>query len=77
MVGESKRLRCHLTRLHWVLVVSLNLPSGVKTQQITPQMCSFKQITLLPPSSLSAVGAQERIYQRRKLAEVYFLAEQL
>ena len=27
------------------LVVSLNLPSGVKIQQITPQMCSFKQIT--------------------------------
>lgn len=77
MVRESKRLRCHLTRLNWVLVVSLNLPSGVKIQQITAQMWSFKQTAFLPPSSLSAVWAEKRIYQRCKLAEVYFLVEQL
>lgn len=77
MLRESKRLRCHLTRLNWVLVVSLNLPSGVKIQQITAQMWSFKQTAFLPPSSLSAVRAEKRIYQRCKLAEVYFLVEQL
>lgn len=77
MVRESKRLRCHLTRLNRVLVVSLNLPSGVKIQQITPQMWSFKQMAFLPPSSLSAEQAEKRIYQRCKLAEVIFLVEQL
>lgn len=77
MVKESKRLRCHLTRLNQVLVVSLNLPSGVKIQQITPQMWSFKQMAFLPPSSLSAEQAEKRIYQRCKLAEVSFLLEQL
>lgn len=76
MVREIIRLRRHLTRLDLVLVASLNLPSGVKTQQITPQMWSFKQIAFLSPSSLSAMWAEKRIYQSCQLAEVYFLVEQ-
>lgn len=30
-------------------VVSLNLPSGVTIEQITPQMCFFKQTTFFSP----------------------------
>lgn len=59
------------------LVVSLNLPSGVKIQQITPQMCSFKQITsfffLSRFFSFFLSFCKERgACQRYKSAEVYF-----
>lgn len=76
MIRETRRFRCHLTRLDLVLVASLNLPSGVKIQQITPQMWSFKQTSFLPPSPLSVMWAETRIYQRCELVEVYFLVQQ-
>lgn len=43
--GKKRQSKIPFDQAKVGLAVSLNLPSGVKIQQITPQMCSFKQIT--------------------------------
>lgn len=55
-MGEKRHSKIPSDQTKAGSVVSLNLPSGVKIQQITPQMCSFKQITsffLIPSFSFS------------------------
>lgn len=54
-------------------VVSLNLPSGVTIEQITPQMCFFKQTTFFPLIPLFFFLLKERnACQRYKSTEAYF-----
>lgn len=53
-------------------VVSLNLPSGVTIEQITPQMCFFKQTTFFSPYPSFFFPLKERnACQRSKSTEAY------
>lgn len=58
-------------------VVSLNLPSGVTIEQITPQMCFFKQITFFPLIPLFFFLRERNACQRYKSAEAHFKLETL
>lgn len=52
-------------------VVSLNLPSGVTIEQITPQMCFFKQTTFSPYPSFFFSLKERNACQRSKSTEAY------